>query len=400
MVKNSKSKSLIVLGAATGINLVSGILYIWGVVSKALVEQLNWTSKQASLPYTIATISFVIAMVVFGKLQDSKGPRLVATIGGLLMGFGIIFSGMKISPISMVLTMGIIAGCGIGILNVSTTPPAVKWFPPEKKGMITGIVVGGISVSSMLYSPLANYLIGIRGIPQTFIFIGVLALIISVILAQFLQNPGEDYKVKSENNISDGEDFTWREMLKTKKFYLLWLMLGLSSSAGLMIIGHISNIAKVQAKWNGGFILVILLAIFNTIGRFLGGAISDKIGRVSLMRIIFILQGVNMFLFNQYHSVGLLSLGTAVAGLCYGATFSVFPATISDLYGLKNFGINYGLMFTGWGFGGIIGPMTGASIYDYANNYNIAYLVAGILLVISVMITFIFEKLRENEVLE
>lgn len=152
-------QDLMVLGAATGINLVSGILYIWGVISKSLVDQLNWTSKQASLPYTLATISFVIGMVIFGKIQDNKGPRLVATIGGILMGSGIILSGLITSPMMMVVSMGIIAGCGIGTLNVATTPPTVKWFPPEKKGMITGIVVGGVSVSSMIYSPLANYLI-------------------------------------------------------------------------------------------------------------------------------------------------------------------------------------------------------------------------------------------------
>ncbi|WZL74032.1 OFA family MFS transporter [Clostridiaceae bacterium 35-E11] len=391
-----KNKRYVVLGASTGMTLVCGILYIWGVISKALVEQLNWTSKEASLPYTVATISFVIAMVIFGDIQDKKGPRMIGTIGGFLMGFGLILSGLTLSPKMLILSMGIISGCGIGILNVTTTPPAVKWFPPEKKGMITGIVVGGVSVSSMLYSPLANYLIKTQSISKTFIVIGCIALCISVFLAQFLKNPPEEHDIKSQKGFLSNQGFTWKEMLKTKQFYMVWMMLGLSSSAGLMIIGHISNIAKVQAKWEGGFILVILLAIFNTLGRFLGGTISDKIGRSSLMRIIFVMQGVNMFWFSQYNNVGLLAIGAAIAGLCYGATFSVFPATIADVYGMKNFGMNFGLMFTAWGFGGVIGPMTGAAIFDMIGNYNTAYLVSGSLLVLAFITTFIFDKSKKG----
>lgn len=387
-----KNKKYMVLGAATGINLASGILYIWGIISKALVEQLNWTSKQASLPYTVATISFVIAMVVFGNIQDKKGPRIIGTIGGLFMGSGLVISGLILNPIVLILSMGIISGCGIGILNVATTPPAIKWFSPDKKGMITGIVVGGVSVSSMIYSPISSYLIKNLSISKTFIIIGLISLTISVFLAQFLKNPPVGYKIETKKSYICSEDFTLREMIKTKKFYMVWLMLALSSAAGLMIIGHISNIAKVQANWENGFILVILLAVFNTVGRFVGGSISDKIGRSSLMKTIFLTQGINMFLFSQYNNLGLLVIGSAVAGLCYGATFSVFPATISDIYGLKYFGINYGTMFTGWGVGGIIGPMTGAAIFDMTGNYESAYLVAGSLLALAFLITFAFDK--------
>lgn len=395
----SNSKKFKILGAATGINFIAGLLYIWSVISKGLVSELNWSSKEASLPYTIATVSFVIAMVVFGKVQDSKGPRVTATIGSVFLGVGVILSGLTTSPIVMILTFGITAGAGMGIINVSTPPPALKWFPPEKKGMITGIVVAGVGFSSMFYSPLANYLMTNVGISKTFIYIGMVVLIAAVILAQFLENPPIGYiankstnsKDETKNNSRSTVDFSWREMLKSKDFYKLWIMLGFSSSAGLMIIGHISNIAKVQVNWEGGFLLVIFLAIFNTLGRILGGSISDKVGRVNLMRAIFILQGINMFMFSKYSNIPLLALGAAIAGLCYGAGFSVFPATVSDLYGIKNFGINYGLMFTSWGLGGVIGPMTGAIIFDSRGSYTSAYLVAFVLLIISTFVTFTFK---------
>ncbi|MDU5083461.1 OFA family MFS transporter [uncultured Tissierella sp.] len=399
MEKDLTTKKYKVLWAATLTNVIAGLVYIWSVISKALIEDLNWTSKEASLPYTMVTVFFVIAMVIFGKIQDEKGPKLTVTIGGILMGAGLIFSGIFTDPKIMILTMGVIAGTGIGTVNASTVPPAVKWFPHEKKGMITGIVVAGVGLSSVFYSPLANYLIDKVGISKTFIYIGVGALILTLILAQLLENPPEGFlsqKTTSTEKKKDksSNDFTWKEMIKTLNFYKLWLMLTFSSSAGLMIIGHVSSIAKSQVNWQSGFILVILLSIFNALGRILGGTLSDKIGRVSLMKMVFILQGVNMFLFAKYSNIGLLAIGVAIAGLCYGAAFSVFPAAVTDLYGIKNFGINYGLTYTGWGVGGIIGPMTAAAIFDSTHNYNTAYIVAGTLLVISTIIAFTFKPER------
>lgn len=399
MEKDLNTKKYKVLWAATLTNVIAGLVYIWSVISKALIEDLNWTSKEASLPYTMITVFFVIAMVIFGKIQDEKGPKLTVTIGGILMGAGLIFSGIFTDPKIMILTMGVIAGTGIGTVNASTVPPAVKWFPHEKKGMITGIVVAGVGLSSVFYSPLANYLIDKVGISKTFIYIGVGALILTLILAQLLENPPEGFlsqKTTSTEKKKDksSNDFTWKEMIKTLNFYKLWLMLTFSSSAGLMIIGHVSSIAKSQVNWQAGFILVILLSIFNALGRILGGTLSDKIGRVSLMKMVFILQGVNMFLFAKYSNIGLLAIGVAIAGLCYGAGFSVFPAAVTDLYGIKNFGINYGLTYTGWGVGGIIGPMTAAAIFDSTHNYNTAYIVAGTLLVISTIIAFTFKPER------
>ncbi|WP_353095058.1 OFA family MFS transporter [Tissierella praeacuta] len=400
MEKNLNKKGYKVLWAATLTNIIAGLVYIWSVISKALVDDLNWSSKEASLPYTMITVSFVIAMVIFGKIQDEKGPKLTVTIGGILMGVGLILSGIFTDPKTMIITMGVVAGAGIGTVNASTTPPAVKWFPHEKKGMITGIVVAGVGLSSVFYSPLANYLINIVGISKTFIYIGVGALVLTLILAQFLENPAEGFLYQKNNSIGNkkekiSNDLTWKEMMKTIDFYKLWLMLTFSSSAGLMIIGHISSIAKNQVNWQAGFILVILLSIFNAVGRILGGTLSDKIGRVKLMKIVFILQGVNMFLFTYYLNIVLLSIGVAIAGLCYGAGFSVFPAAVTDLYGIKNFGMNYGLVYTGWGVGGIIGPMTAAAIFDSANSYNTAYIVAGILLIISTIIAFTFKSRNE-----
>jgi MFS family permease len=397
----SSRKAWAILGTSFGINLIIGILYIWSIISKALVNDLGWTSKQASLPYTFVTVTFVIAMAIFGKLQDTKGPRITATIASIMMGCGIILSGVFVSPVMLVITFGIIAGAGIGTANVATVPPAVKWFPPDKKGMVTGISVAGIGISAVVYSPISNALLHSVGISKTFIILGIAALIIMLTLSQFLTNPPAGYVAMSSGTKAQTvkkaagvpvKDAGIRDVLRTFSFYRLWIMFVFSSSAGLMIIAHAANITKIQISWEGGFYLVILLAVFNAAGRIFGGTVSDKIGRINLMRIIFALQAANMLLFALYSNVILLAVGISVTGLCYGASFSVFPATVIDLFGLKNFGVNYGLIMTGWGLGGVIGPMMAAAVFDANKNYNMAYIIAGILLVVTFFITFTFRK--------
>ncbi|MGI5902454.1 MAG: OFA family MFS transporter [Desulfitobacteriia bacterium] len=387
-----------VLCAAVSINIIIGILYIWSIISKALINDWHWTGKEASLPYTVAIIAFVLAMTVFGKIQDIKGPRFTTTISGILLGGGLILSSLTTNPKLIVLTFGIITGSGVGIAIVSTLAPAIKWFPPEKKGMITGITVAGIGVSSIIYSPVTHFLIENFGVSKTFLYMGIVSLVLMVGLAQFLVNPPEGYGFQNREAAGESSDsetkfapgLTWKEMLKTVSFYKLWIMFAFSASAGLMVVAHAANIAKVQINWEGGFYMVIMLSVFNTIGRFFGGSIADRIGWLNLMRIVFILPAINMLVFSHYNNVAMLAFGISVVGFCYGATYSVFPAALIELYGMRDFGANYGLVMTGWGLGGVIGPMVAAYFLDSTKTYYSAYLIASVLLIIVFIITFTF----------
>ena len=224
---------------------------------------------------------------------------------------------------------------------------------------------------------------------------GLIVLLTALGLSTRLVNPPEGYSFlgfETKKPYVASIDFNWREMLKTKEFYKLWIMLALTSSAGLMVITHIANIARIQIGWQVGFILVIIIAIFNTLGRVIGGVLSDNIGRLEMMRWLFIIQGINMTLFRNAINIPLMVICVSIAGLCYGATFAVFPATLGDYYGTKNFGLNYGILFTGWGIGGIIGPMTAAAIFDAFGNYNTAFIISFFLMVIATIITFTFKK--------
>ncbi len=398
----SKSKGWIVTTVATGMNLILGVLYIWSIMGKALIKEFGWSSTTASLPYSVSIAAFAFIMIFAGRLQDVKGPRTGSILGGILLGTGLILSGFVKDPLLMTLTFGVMGGSGIGFCYAATTPPAVKWFPLEKKGLISGIVVSGVGFAAVYISPLTNALIGSYGISKTFFTLGIGALIILLVLSQGLINPPPGYMPTSsapKNKQTSGsteekKQFTYQEMIKTPSFYKLWFMYAFTSMAGLMVIGHLASIAKIQANWENGFLLVVLLAIFNTLGRVVGGIVSDKCGHTGTMRIIFFVQAVNMLLFPMYLSQGTLAIGAALTGLSYGALFSVFPVATAEYYGTKNMGVNYGIIFTSWGCAGVIGPILAGKIFDTTGSYSNAYIISAVLLIVAGIMTFTKKSLK------
>ena len=389
MNKQRNNTGWIVTFAALGINLILGILYSWSILKKAMVADWGWTNTEASLPYTVCIAVLAFVTIFGGRLQDKYGPRIIALIGGILFGAGLIGSAYAKNPTIMVLTFGVISGLGMGFGYAAATPCAIKWFDPRKKGLISGIVVSGIGLSAVYIAPLTNYLVKSSNIQNTFMFLGILSIIAMTVFSLILRNPPVGYVPVVANKkpvTHHTSDFRWQDMIKTRPFILLWITYLMSATAGLMLIGHIASIALVQANWHAGFILVVVLAIFNATGRVSGGFLSDKVGRTNAMLIAFSLQAVNMFVFAMFNSIPLLIMGTAVAGLAYGAIFSLFPAITADFFGIKNLGVNYGIIFTGWGVAGVIGPIIGGRVADLTGAYNGSYIVAGIMLVIGVLL--------------
>lgn len=390
-MKTKNSTGWIITSAALGINLLLGLLYAWSVFKKALVTEWGWNDVTAALPFTVSAAIFAFMMIFAGRAQDKFGPKFIALLGGIMFGTGLIASGFTQNPVIMVITFGVIGGIGIGLGYSATTPCAIKWFHASRKGVISGIVVSGVGLAPVYIAPLTAYLLKLYGIQQTFIILGVIALIAIVLFSLILRNPSADYipaqpaAVKVATNVSRN-NLSWNEMLKTRQFYLLWLIYLLSATAGLMLIAHMASIAGTQAAWKAGFVLVVVLSVFNALGRILIGFLSDKIGRKSAMVVVFLLQAVNMFLFAYYKSIPLLIIGASVAGLAYGSLFSLMPSITADFFGIKNLGVNYGLIFTGWGIAAIIGPVLGGIVVIKSGAYSMSYIVAGVLLLIGTLL--------------
>jgi MFS transporter, OFA family, oxalate/formate antiporter len=384
--------------AALSINLIIGALYAWSVIGKALVGQWHWTKTQAMLPFATSTASFAVTMIFAGRWQDKIGPRYVAMLGGIIFGLGLILSSFVQSYVPMLLTFGLVGGMGIGLGYSATTPPSIKWFPPARKGLITGIVVSGVGLAAVYMSPLTTYLLKATSIQQTFLILGVGSIVLVSLLAQALKNPPPAPAPAPAARTASAakpapaarRDLDWHEMLQTRQFYLLWLMFILSASAGLLIIGNITLIAADQApQWNSAFLLVMVVAIFNTCGRFLSGFLSDRIGRTNTMVLAFVLQAINMFLFVQYKSPALLVFGSAFTGLCYGTIFTLFPAATADFYGVRNLGVNYGTVFTAFGVAGVTGSVLGGRVRDIFGAYNYAFVTCGVMLLLGAALAFL-----------
>ena len=396
--EGGKNRGWAVTFAGMGVNLALGVLYAWSVVSKQITKDWGWNETQAALPYSVAIAAFAFMMVPAGRLQDKFGPRLVATLGGIFCGIGFIIASLSQSLVGVVVGFGILAGTGIGFGYASATPPAVKWFPPARTGLIAGLVVAGFGLASVYIAPLANYLLGAFGIQSTFLTLGIAFLIVVVILSQFLKNPPAGYKpAGSPPPVKAGTqgkapsvkvDYEWNEMLKTPQFILLWIMYVFGAGAGLMIIGKLAKIVDLQAGIKAGFIFVAMLAVGNAGGRVIAGVLSDKIGRTWTMFAVFIFQAILMFLLRGLDTYGTLFVASVLIGFNYGANLSVFPSATKDYFGLKNFGVNYGFVFTAWGVGGILGPVLSGQIFDAYKNFNNAYLIAAICLLVAACLTF------------
>jgi len=393
--------------AGTGLNLALGILYAWSVFSKQLVETVEkggfgWTKTQATLPYTIAIACFALMMVPAGRLQDKLGPRLVASLGGVFTGAGLIVASFA-TPASLapaLLGFGLLGGTGFGLGYAAATPAAVKWFPPEKKGLITGLVVGGFGIAPVYIAPLSKHLLITYGVASSFRILGIAFLVVATAFAQLIKNPDKPAvaakKADGSAPAAPRPEKTWREMVRSPMFYMLYVQYACAATAGLMIIGHMAKIVSVQSgdTIKTGFVFVALLAVFNAGGRIVAGIISDYIGRVVTLGIVFIMQATAMFFFPSFATIGAFVVGAGVVGFSYGACLSLFPATTADQWGTKNMGLNYGVLFTAWGLGGVIGPTLAGKIADSTGSYTGAYNIAGLLM----MFAFVLAMLSYIEV--
>ena len=396
MTANSTRGWLIVL-AGVGINLSFGVLYAWSIFAANLREAYGWSMAQASLPYTIAILMFAALMIPGGRLQDKLGPRLVVTLAGVFVGSGLILASFVPSVPGLVIAFGILAGSGIGLGYAATTPVAVKWFPASKKGLISGIVVGGFGGATMYIAPLTRFLIENYGIFNSFRILGIAFFIVVVGLAQTLKNPpAPAAPAPGAKAAPVGRDYTWQEMVKTPQYWQLWIMFAAGALAGLMIIGHLSTIARLQTGQDIGFLLVAFMAVTNALGRPIAGVISDKIGRSKTMMILYIAQGSVLLVFSTFNSFATILFGAMVVTFAYGAMLAVYPSAVADFYGTKNLGSNYGVLFTAWGVGGLIGPMLAGAILDATGGYLMAYYSSAALCFIAAMVGFIMKPVKHE----
>lgn len=376
----------------------------------------NWAATDALAPYALALLTFALTMVFAGRMQDKYGPRIVATAGGAFVGLGMIlasFSNLsaKGDHTMLLLGFGVLTGIGIGLAYACATPAAVKWFHASKRGLISGIVVGGFGLASVYTAPLTTQLIGTVGLNGTFLYLGIAFFVAIILLAQLLSNPPAGYVApvpagyvpKAGSVATVQRDYEWHQMVKTPQFYLLWLMYAFAAFTGLMMVGLIAKVAPEllspadyavmsSASLGGvalasGFLLVMALALGNGLGRPLIGIVSDRIGRVPSMILIFLLQAVLVALIlPNSHTLAVLLVVSVLIGAMYGSNLTLFPSATYDFFGTKHGGVNYGLVFTAWGVGGALGNYAAGWIKDATGTFTMAHYIAAALLVVAAVL--------------
>jgi len=402
--KTNKGWSVVLAG--TGINLALGILYTWSIFKGSIKESIetggsfNWDLSSINDPYAVCCLVFAFAMIIAGRVQDRFGPRLTALVGGLLVGAGFIVISQTTSYLAWVGGFGVLAGLGIGFGYSAATPPALKWFPPAKTGLIAGVVVSGFGLASVYIAPLAKYMLGVYGIQQSMLFFGIAFTAVVGVLSMLLTNPPAGFipegtittGSKSSNAPTPGQiDFKPSQLFKTSSFYTLWTAFFVGSGAGLMVIGSVAGMAK-KSLGEAAFIAVALMAVGNAGGRIVAGILSDKIGRAKTLLVMKVFQATLRFaaipiVGAQNPSGALLVALAAGIGFCYGTNLSLFPSFAKDFWGLRNFGTNYGILFSAWGVGGLVWGRVSQMLQASTGSYDLSFITAGVLLLLGAGMT-------------
>jgi OFA family oxalate/formate antiporter-like MFS transporter len=415
MPPSIKNKGWAVTFSGTGINLALGILYTWSIFKGAIKQSIEaggadafkWKLSSLNDPYAVCCIVFAFAMILAGKCQDRFGPRITAFTGGIMVGLGFIWISQTTDYLAWVLGFGVLAGVGIGFGYSAATPPALKWFPPAKTGLIAGLVVSGFGLASVYIAPLSKYFLGIWNLQKSMLFFGIAFTIVVCVLSMLLVNPPAGYVPEDEGAAQAGEkappipvqnDSRPSDMMKKPSFYIIWFIYFIGAGAGLMVIGSVAGMAK-KSMGEMAFLVVAIMAIGNACGRITAGVLSDKIGRRLTLSIMLSFQALLMLIAipvvgSESSSAIILVLLATFIGFNYGTNLSLFPSLTKDHWGLKNFGVNYGIVFTAWGVGGLVMGRVSQMLIAHSGGYTSSFLTAFALLIVGAFMTFALEGKR------
>ena len=396
-----------IAAAAVLMQICLGAVYGWSVFKKPIIATEHWSETSVQLTFTLAIFVLGIGTIVGGLWQDKAGPRKVASVAGFIYGLGYIIAGYATAHHSlrgMYLGYGILGGFGMGMGYITPVATLVKWFP-DMRGLMTGVAVCGYGFGALIMSPFAAMEINKAGIPATFYTLGIVYLIVVFAAAQFYANPPEGWRPAGwEPRTSVAREattynFTVHEAIHTWQFYLLFAMLFLNVSAGIMVISQASPMAQeivgMSALQAAG--IVGLISFCNGLGRVFWAWVSDYIGRARVYLLLYLIQAIVFFMLTRIHSVTSFSVALALIGLCYGGGFGVMPSFTADFFGPKYMGGIYGIILLAWGLGAIPSPIMIARIHETRGTYAPAIHAIAIVMLFSLALPLIARPPKKRE---
>jgi MFS family permease len=432
-VQPTPNRWLIAL-AGVVVMICLGTAYSWSSFTQPLIASFNWSNQVTTWTFAIAIFSLGWGAVIGGRWQDAVGPRTVTMVGVIVWGLGNVLAGLGTPHFGapwLYVTYGIIGGVGNGMAYITPISTVTKWFP-DKRGLAGGMVVMGFGLGAFFYG-FVLHAIGpfvlaakhaalfadakaaavkagttfdptqyqlsatdVSAIFAVFIASGIAYAIVGGLCASLLRNPPAGYSVGGvvAAAASHERSLAPSAVLRTPQFYLLWTMLFLNVTAGILVV---SNAVPIMRELTGVTAAVAvpaygLVAIFNGLGRLFWGAISDRIGRNMAYVLIFGSQVIVFFVLANLHSLGAVLVAFAIVLLCYGGGFGVMPSFNADYFGTKYLGVNYGMIITAWGFGGLVGPIVAARVKDATGSFSGALIPVAVMLLVATILPFLAKK--------
>lgn len=374
------------------LNLLMGVQYCWSVISPQCIELYGWTPTEAALPYTVLTVTNALSAIPLSRLGEKYGAGRIICLGGFSVGVGVFLCSLTNSLLGMIVCYGVITSFGLAAISMNTSSTAMKWFPQSKKGFAVGVATMCIGLSSVLMAPVINALLdnfGLSiGLKLLGIGAGVLICFFSIILPKLPKNMYEQSETRSEvkeehsryhNSIGPNQVF------KTKEFWLILAIYALNWMPGQMIFSSVSTICQVQAGWEKGYIAVMAMSIGNGVGRLVSASLTDKFGGRKTMKVLMLIQIINLILFRFYIKPYMILPGIILLGCCVGAGIPLVYVLVSNIYGMKYVGSINALVQLGYAISGVIGPMIAARVLEISGTYMTAYLVNAMLLIFGVL---------------
>jgi OFA family oxalate/formate antiporter-like MFS transporter len=391
MTENKKTTNRWGIAAAGFLMQIAlGAVYAWSVFRVPLAKQFHWSIEEVTLTFTISIFVLGVSAFFGGLWLNKRGPRVVALTGGFLYGLGVFLASFSANKLWwLYLSYGLIGGIGVGFGYIVPIAVLVKWFP-DRRGLITGIAVGGFGAGALIFAPVATRLIQNFGVLQTFAYLGVAYLVITMAAGYFMRNPPVGWRpagwVPSVTLTAQraATEYTLGGALKSWQWWALWLLLFLNTSAGISVISQESpmfqEIAKVSAIVAAG--MVGIASIGNAVGRIFWASISDAITRRWTFVTMFLVQVGLFWILPGTSSAAILTVVTFTILMCYGGGFGTMPAFTADYFGSKNVGPIYGLMLTAWGSASAFGPLLIAHMRQSSGSFTSGlHVIAGIMAV-------------------
>lgn len=414
MIKMERKWLIAIMGTLTQLSL--GTVYAWSFFQTPITEMAGWSNTQVAWAFSLSIFMLGVMAAWGGAKIDKYGPRKLAITGGVMYALGYIISAYALSSGTLwllYLAFGVLGGSGLGLAYVTPVATVSKWFT-KNQGLATGMVVMGFGLGALVMSKLlAPFFLQLssNNLSITFLYIGLTLIVVLPISASFMQLPPIDLKdaetETKQSTVSVGSSAS--KLILSKSFIIIWLMFMINVVAGMIFISFqspllqdilklrmpatdLADVSVIASLNAAGATLIAVSSIFNGLGRFFWGAVSDKIGRITTFRLLLALQAVIFVALIFVSHPLLFSVFVCIVLLCYGGGFGVIPSLINDSYGAKLMPVLYGAALTAWGVGGIIGPQIVAFMKDnYADDAGLyAFVIGSITLVLGLVLSYLY----------